>query len=167
MPAIPTSVTSTATSFQPAFQRVQQSGDFDCAFACIAAIASKASPEEVRDIAIKKFRHPAHGPYWITGDLISGLLAHYGYVATVFKESAKVTDLPDLAIALVEYDAETEVGRHVLFHRAKASHDPKTVIEYMIDPAYWVDAKEQVRTDFKGLTPSWYIGIHAMNKPSK
>jgi len=162
---IPTTVTSTATSFQPAFARVQQSGDFDDAFACIAMIAGKPL-DEIRQMAIKKFLHPVHGPYWITADLIAGLLAQNGFVATVYKEAGKMADLPDLALAMVDYDPDAEIGRHTLFHRAKASHDPKTVIAYMIDPAYWIDAKEQVRTDFKN-PPVWYIGVHAMNRPTK
>ena len=77
---------STAEGFQPAFARVPQNGDFDCAFACIASITGKPLAE-VRELAVNRFKHPAHGPYWITEDLIAGLLAHYGWVATVYKLS--------------------------------------------------------------------------------
>jgi hypothetical protein len=166
MPTIPTSVTSTPTEFQPAFTRVQQSENHDCAFACIAMIAGKTL-EEIRELAVKKFMHPIHGPYWITGDLIAGLLAQNGYVASVYKEAEKIENLPDLAIAMVDYQPSTELGRHVLFHRAKASHAPTTIITYMIDPAYWVEPQEHIRTSFKGLPVSWFIAVHAMNKPGK
>ncbi|GAB7541399.1 polysaccharide deacetylase family protein [Cupriavidus sp. 8B] len=163
MVTIPTTVTSSPEGFQPAFNRVQQEGDFDDAFTCIATITGKTLAD-IRKLAIDKFRHPAHGPYWVYAEMITSLLAHYGLVATVYKEAETVADLPDLALAMVDYDPETEIGRHTVFHRAKASHAPKTVIEYMIDTAYWVDTAQQVRTDFTGFQPAWYIGVHAMSK---
>lgn len=161
MSSIPATVTSTADSFQPAFSRVQQSSDFDCAFACIASIAGKPLAE-VQALAVNQHKHPPHGPYWITEELIAGLLAHYGWVATVYKEIGKLADIPDLAILMVDYDPDKEIGRHVLFHRAAASHSPKTTISYVVDPAYWVDTPAQVRTDLKTLGASWYIGVHPM-----
>ena len=166
MPTIPTSVISTPTEFQPAFTRVQQSENHDCAFACVAMITGKTL-EEIRELAVKKFMHPIHGPYWITGDLIAGLLAQNGYVASVYKEVDKVEILPDLAIAMVDYQPSTELGRYVLFHRAKASHDSKSTIAYIVDPAYWVEPQEHIRTSFKTLPVSWCIAVHAMNKPGK
>ncbi|MDF3835911.1 hypothetical protein P3W85_23600 [Cupriavidus basilensis] len=166
MATIPTSVASTTTSFQPAYQRVQQQGDFDCAFACIAMITGKTL-DEIRQLAIDKFDHPAHGPYWITEHLITALLAHHRWVATVYKEATSTADLPDLAIAMVDYDPDTEIGRHTLFHRAKASHDPKIVIEYMVDPAGWIEQSMHIRTDFDACHPSWFIGVHPMSKPAK
>jgi hypothetical protein len=164
MAAIPATVTSTPEGFQPAFQRVQQGGDFDCAFACIAMIAGKTF-DEVRDVAIKKFKHPAKGPYWITETLIASLLAHYGYVATVYKEFESFSGLPDVALLLVEYDADLEIGRHVLYHRANASHDEKLKLQYVIDPAYWISQKDHVRTSMPPAV--CFIGVHAMQKAEK
>ena len=57
---------------------------------------------------MNRFKHPAHGPYWITEDLIAGLLAHYGWVTTVYKEVSKLADVPDLAILMVDYDPDKE-----------------------------------------------------------
>ncbi|WP_233238834.1 hypothetical protein [Bordetella sp. LUAb4] len=161
MPSIPTTVTSTPSGFQPAFTRVAQNTDFDCAFACIATIAGKTLTD-VRQVAINQFKHPARGPYWITETLITGLLAHYGWVGTVYKEVAKVSDISDLAIVMVDYDPNNEIGRHVVFHRATASHAPKTNIAYAIDPAHWVEVSAQVRTDLNSLAPAWFIGVHPM-----
>jgi len=96
MATIPSS-TNAVQSFKPAFNRVQQSNDFDCAFACIAMIAGKTL-DEVRQTAIDKFKHPKHGPFWITEDLIAKLLANYGWVATVYKESTGIDSLPDLCL---------------------------------------------------------------------
>ncbi|QET02560.1 hypothetical protein FOB72_11275 [Cupriavidus pauculus] len=163
MATIPTTVTSSPEGFQPAFARVQQEGDFDDAFACIAMLTGKTLAE-IRKQAIDRFGHPPHGPYYISEQLITALLANHGLVGTVYKEAATLADLPDLALAMVDYNPEIELGRHVVFHRAKASHAPKTIVEYMVDPAYWVSEAQRIRVEFKDCQPAWYIGIHAMSK---
>lgn len=147
---------------QPAFKRVQQSDDFDCAFACIATITGK-SLDDVRKTAVEKFKLPAHGPYWVTEELIAKLFAHYDFVSTVYKDVGKVADIPDVAITMVDYDPETEIGRHTVFVRDK--RNPKQTVEYMIDVAYWVGPPMHIRTDINNLPPTWYIGVHPMNKP--
>lgn len=163
MSGIPTTVTSTTESFTPAFTRVEQQGEADCAFACIAMIAGKTL-DDVKTVAIKKFRFPAYPPRWITEDLICSLLAHYQYTATVYKEFNSFSELPPLAILLVEYVEELEMGRHVVYHRGRASHDPKATVQYVIDPAYWIKPQDHVRT---ALPPTaYFIGIHAMNSKS-
>lgn len=164
-----TTTATTATpsfGFQPAFKRVQQSHDFDCAFACVAMITGKTL-DEVRQIAIEKFRHPKHGPYWIGEDLISKLLVHYGWVATIYKEGTGIASLPDLAIGMVEYSEITEVGRHVLFHRMGAAGTLKGLTEYIIDPAYWIEPSKHIRTDIKGFPISYFIGVHPMKPAAK
>jgi hypothetical protein len=35
-------------------------------------------------------------------------------------------------------------------------------LEYVIDPAYWADGSNQVRSDWKALKPAWYIGVTQM-----
>ncbi len=162
MAVIPASVPNTAQSIQPVFKRVEQQNDHDCAFACIATIAG-TSLTEVVQVAIDKFGHPAHGPYWVSEDLIAKIFAHYGFVSTVYKEVTKgMVDLPDVAIVMVDYDAEAEVGRHVVFIRD--SSNQKQIKEYMIDPAYWIESSLHVRNDFKALQPAWLIGVHPMNR---
>jgi hypothetical protein len=153
---------TTTPSLKPAFTRVQQTDDCNCAFACIAMLAGKTL-EEVRQVAIDKFKHPKHGPYWIGEDLISKLLIHFGWVGTVFKASTGLASLPDTAIGMCEYNSDTEIGRHVLFNRVTPP-GAKQPVEYIIDPAYWVDTVQQIRTDIKGFPISWYIGVHPMAK---
>jgi len=153
---------TTTPSFKPAFTRVQQTDDCNCAFACIAMLAGKTI-DEVRQVAIDKFKHPKHGPFWIDESLISKLLTHFGWVGTVFKESTGLASLPETAIAMVEYNPDTEIGRHVLFNRVTPP-GAKQPVEYIIDPAYWVDTVQQIRTDIKGFPISWYIGVHPMAK---
>ncbi|WP_186308662.1 hypothetical protein [Paraburkholderia sp. BCC1885] len=156
MPTIPTVVTMIGAGFVPAFRRVQQSGDFDSSLAVIAMICG-TTLEAVRNVAIERFRHPARGPYWITGEFIAQVLAHYGYDTGMYEEPSSVSDIPDLAIALVDYDDCTNLGRHVLFHRARASHDPGIKVEYIIDPAYWIEAQEYVQTDLPPV--HWFLEV--------
>lgn len=157
MPIIPTTVTMIGAGFVPAYRRVQQSDDFDCAFAVIAMICG-TTLEAVRDVAIERFGHPAHGPYSTSGEFVAQLLAHYGYATGTRQEAASVSEVPDLAIAIVEYDGRTDVGRHVLFHRACASHDPSVKVEYVIDPAYWLEPQDFVRTSL--LNIHWFMEVY-------
>jgi hypothetical protein len=159
---IPTTVESTPTTFTPAFTFIAQTHDFDDVFACAAMLSGKTI-EEVRDIAIAKTKHPARGPYYLGETQIAALLAQLQLVATVYKEISRVADIPDVALLMVDYNTDMEVGRHILFHRAKASHATGAAIEYALDPAPWCKPADRVRTNFKSVAGTWAIGIHAMN----
>ena len=160
--------TATGVAFQPAFKRVSQGEDRHAdIYAVIATlVGNDKTVDDIRKQA-ETFGVPKIGPFhaYLDGDLIAKLLAAYGLVATVWKE---VTDFKNLnepvAMALVDYDADWEIGRVVLVHRQKGN-DGKT-IQYVIDPYMHADAKLHIRTDLKGLEPSWYIGVTAMNKPA-
>ncbi len=157
---------SVTPTFQPAFKRVAQSCEFDCAFAC-CAILSGQSLEEIRAIAVQKFDHPAaNRAYWITESLIQRLLADRGLVATHYKEFTSIADLPEVAILLIDYSEETEIGRHVLFHRQQIANGGKPQeVSYILDPGYWLPESLHIRTDIKALGPiSYVIGVHAMQK---
>ncbi len=162
MATLPTTVNSTSAGFQPAFKHIGTSDRHACALASIAIIAS-VSFDDVR-LQAENFGMPKTGPYyqWIDADFIAKLLAHFGWVATVWKECANVANLPDLCMALVDYDVDWEVGRFVVIHKAKSTHDAK-IIQYAIDPAA-TELKQQIRTDLNVLKPAWYIGAHPMNK---
>lgn len=162
MTTIPTTVTSTAAGFQPAFKPVITQDRHACALASIAIIASTT----LADVFAKaeELGMPATGPYnhVLDGDFLAALLAKFGWAATIWKECTKVSTLPDLSIAMVDYDADWEVGRHVVVHRAKASHDAK-MVTYAIDPTAEKPALH-VRTDLEALAATWYIGVHPMGK---
>ena len=163
MPAItiPTTVESTPNTFTPAFTFIAQTNDFDDVFACAAMLSGKTI-EEVRDIAIAKTKHPARGPYYLGETRIAPLFAQLGLVATVYKEIGRVADIPDVAFLIVDYNADMEIGRHILFHRAKASHASGTTIE-TLDPAPWCKPVDRARTNFKSVSGTWAAGIHATN----
>ena len=149
---------------QPAFKRVQQTNDFDCAFACVAMLADK-TVAEIRQRAIEKFGLPSRGPWFVYEEMITGLCAQVRWVATVYKEVTKIADVPDIAILLIDYNPKMGVGHHVLFHRQKAAGS----VEYIIDPAYWItEPAKQIHTDVKSLkAPFWYIGLHQMKAVGK
>ena len=160
MTTIPTIGASTAAGFQPAFKPVITQDRHACALASIAIIASTT----LADVFAKaeELGMPATGPYnhVLDGDFLAALLAKYSLVGSVWKEYSKATALPDLSIALVDYSELWEVGRHVVIHRAKASHDAK-MVTYAIDPTAEKPALH-VRTDLDALAPTWYIGVHPM-----
>lgn len=159
--------TPTPTTVQPAFKRVTQGDDRHAdTFAVIAMLTGKSLQDILRQA--EGLGLPKSGPYfpWIDGDMIAKLLAAHGLVATVWKECIAFSkDVPEVAIAMVDYDADWEVGRCVLYHR-NTSSDGKTTQSYVIDPYPHADAKLNLRTgaDITALTPAWFIGVSQMAK---
>ena len=158
--------TPTPTSFQPAFKRIGQQDRHDDAICVIAMLSGKTTDAIIRQA--EGLGLPKVGPYhaWIDGDMIAKLLAGNGLVATVWKECTSYKDLPEVAIVMVDYDADWEVGRCVLYHR-NTSSDGKTAQPYVVDPYPHTDTKLHLRvdtTDLNGLPPSWYIGVTQMAK---
>jgi hypothetical protein len=159
-------MTSTPTvasqNIQPAFTRVSQRYDWDDALACISTITGK-SLDDVYAVATDKLRFPKHPPRWVTESLINRLLTHFGYSSTIYKPVTKIADIPNVAIVLVEWSDEMDVGRHAVFVRdIRTAKKPQ---EYVIDPAYWIPDRLHVRTDIKNLVPAWYIGVVPINRP--
>ena len=158
--------TPTPTSFQPAFKRIGQQDRHDDAICVIAMLSGKTTDAIIRQA--EGLGLPKVGPYhaWIDGDMIAKLLAGNGLVATVWKECTSYKDLPEVAIVMVDYDADWEVGRCVLYHR-NTSSDGKTAQPYVVDPYPHTDTKLHLRvgtTDLNGLPPTWYIGVTQMAK---
>ena len=160
---------ATGTAFQPAFKRVSQGEDRHAdIYAVIATLVGNGKTvDDIRKQA-ETFGVPKTGPYfaYLDGDLIAKLLAAYGLVGTVWKEASEFKDLSEVAITMVDYDADWEVGRCVLYHR-NTSSDGKTAQPYVVDPYPHTDTKLHLRvgtTDLNGLPPSWYIGVTQMAK---
>ena len=158
--------TTNSSTFQPAFKRVAQQDRHDDTFAAIATLTGKTLDSILRQAETMGL--PKAGPYypWIDGDMIAKLLAGGGLVASVWKECSSYKDLPEVAIVMVDYDADWEVGRCVLYHR-NTSSDGKTAQPYVVDPYPHTDTKLHLRvgtTDLNGLPPSWYIGVTQMAK---
>ena len=152
--------THNPSNFQPAFKRLAQQGRHDDTFAVIAMLTNKTIEAIFRQA--EGLGLPKIGPFhaWIDGDMIAKLLAANGLVATVWKECNSYKDLPEVAIIMVDYDADWEVGRCVVFHRMR-SQDGKTIQAYCVDSA---TGKPAAITDLTGLIPSWYLGVTQMQK---
>jgi len=150
---------ATNNEFKPLFNRVQQADRHDDVLAVIASLGA-TTLDNIRQQA-EVFGLPSKGPYYpyIDADMVAKLLTSRGLVGTVWKEGKQFKDLPDVAIAMVDYDADWEVGRCVLYHRLPADH-PSKLTQYVIDPYPHADTKLHVRTDLTGLVPAWYIGVH-------
>lgn len=152
---------ATNNDFKPLFNRVQQADRHDDVLAVIASLGG-TTLDNIRQQA-EVFGLPSKGPYYpyIDADMVAKLLTSRGLVGTVWKESPKgFGELPDVAIAMVDYDADfAETGRCVLFHRLPENH-PGTIKQYVIDPYPHADTKLHIRTDLTGLVPAWYIGVH-------
>lgn len=153
--------------FQPAFKRIAQQGRHDDILVVIAMLAGKTTESVFRQA--EGFGVPKTGPYyaWLDGDMIAKLLAANGLTATVWKECAGgYKDLPEVAIAMVDYLPDWEVGRCVLYHRNTAT-DGKTTQPYVVDPYPHADSKQHLRVgtaELAALTPAWYIGVSQMAK---
>lgn len=155
-------------AFQPSFKRVPQQGRHDDTFAAIATLTN-SSLESIFKQA-EALGLPKTGPYfpWIDSDMIAKLLVSHGLVATVWKECASYHDLPEVAIACVDYNADWEIGRCVVYHRNTAVGG-KTAQPYVVDPYPHADSKLHLRvgtTELAKMLPSWYIGITQANKPA-
>lgn len=149
----------TSDSIEIPFQRVQMQERNDDALACIATLA-RSSLDDIVEAAISAGL-PRQGPYWVDGPLIQNLLNIFGYFATPYKAVNSVQDLPDLAILLADFDARTEIGRHVIWCRLGDDEDNgrRAVV---IDPANWLKLEQQVTSDLahlKLMPPIYYIEI--------
>lgn len=150
----------------PTLKIVPMQNDFDSLLAAIATIAVRASPEDVKKVAVEHKLIPTHGPYWPGDDvLISKIFAQLGWVSTFWKEAKSVTELPLLALVLDDYNADTDVGRFVIFNRLSVTSQQKTDGAVILDPAYWLTPEQRVRRELQNLAkPIWYIGVSQMAK---
>jgi hypothetical protein len=143
--------------FVSPFKRVPQEDRFDDALACVAILTGK-SLAEVRKLA-EQLGLPKTGPYWVDENMFAKLLINLGgLVASKYKEVTSVDALPYVAILLVDYDENTEVGRHVVWHHVKGTKE-QPAFHYVIDPSLHVGAHQQVTTDLSHLQPAWYIEV--------
>ena len=158
---------TTLSGFNPFFKRVSQGDDRHADIFAVCAMLTNKSLAEIQRQA-ENLGVPKTGPYYpfLDGDMIAKILIEHGLVATVWKESFHFDELPDVAIAMVDYDDVVQSGRCTLFHRQRMT-DGK-VTPYVVAPYPHNDAKLHLRvgkSEMAALTPSWHIGVHQA-KPS-
>ena len=161
MIAIPATLKSSAAGFEPAYSHVSTGGDRHADILATIAIVARTTLADVFKAA-EALGVPKTGPYYqyMTEEILSSIGASFGLVFTVWKEVTKISSLPDLTIALVNWDSEYEAGVACVLHRAKASHSGAMILYGLLPSA--TDPKQQVRTDLDSLAPAWYFGIHPM-----
>ena len=158
---------STPTGFNPFFKRVSQGEDRHADIFAVCAMLTNKSLADIQRQA-EQLGVPKTGPYYpfCTDELVAKILIEHGLVATVWRDSFHFDELPDVAIAMGEYEDVVQSGRCFLFHRQRMT-DGK-VIPYVVDPYPHSDAKLHLRvgkSELAALTPSWHIGVHQA-KPS-
>ena len=98
---------------------------------------------------------------------IEKVFSNYGWKSTEWKQVlTPLPGLPDIAIVILDYSSETEIGRSVVYQRAVSKNNPKGFEEYILNPANWKTLNEPLTTDIKGLCPRWYIGVYPMPYPT-
>jgi len=151
--------------FESEYARVEQYDDNSCLFAVLGCIAG-CTAQEVRAVAVANGHIPEHGPYTVVddGSLAAFLAAHYGWVASVWKECTHTYQLPALCILLVEV-SEKFSGRHILFARQR-NRGGQPNVEYVVDCGYWVPPEGHIRA-ISDHELSWYIALHPMEQSTE
>jgi hypothetical protein len=104
---------------------------------------------------------PKNGPYFVGEDMIAKLLMKTGgLVASKYKEFEKIELLPDVAILLVEYDEDTEIGRHVVWHHVRGTKEQPS-FHYIVDVGSWIPETDQFTTAVNAYSPAYYIEVTA------
>ena len=145
--------------FKSPFNRVPMKERMDDSLACIASLTGRTL-EDVTKMAID-IGLPEHGPCYVTEDMIAKLLMKAGsLVGSKYKEFQKLDLLPDVAILLVDYDEETEIGRHVVWHHVRGTPEQQA-FNYIVDVAPWIAEGDHFTTAVKNYSPAFYIEVAA------
>jgi len=135
---------ATTPHFKTLFNRVQQPDRQDEALAEVAMLGA-TKLDNIRQQA-EVLGLPKRGPYYpyIDADMLAQVLMSRGLVGTIWKESKELGGLPDVAVAMVDYDADWEVGRCMLFHRLPADN-PSKVAQCVLDPLHQIRREDESR----------------------
>jgi len=153
----PNSSTGLPQGFQSPFRRVQMQERMDDSLACIATLTGKTL-SEISAMAVQ-MGLPAHGPCYVDEDLIAKLLmAAGGLTASKYQDFSKIELLPDVAILLIDYNEETELGRHVVWHHVRGTKELPS-FHYIIDPGHWVDPADHFTTSVKKFAIAYFIEV--------
>jgi hypothetical protein len=145
--------------FVSPYKRVAMEERIDDSLACIATLTNQ-SLADIKKLAFQ-LGFPKQGPAWVSSDLIAQLLYQHGLIGKEYQEVSSTAALPDVAILLVDYNADTEIGRHVVWHHLRGTPE-RQAFSYLVDVASWLPVEQQVTTDFTHLQmnpPQYYIEI--------
>jgi hypothetical protein len=146
--------------FQFPFKRVSMPEPrSDDALACVATLAGR-SLDEVTKLAIQ-LGYPSSGPAYVANNrLITQLLHNLGLNGGEWQEVPSMAALPDVAILMIDWRPELELGRHVVWHHVRGT-DQQPSFSYITDPRPDLPPEQQVTTDWGHLklSPAWYIEV--------
>jgi hypothetical protein len=145
--------------FVSVFKRVEMIERIDDSLCCVAMLTHR-SLAEIKEQAFK-FGLPRTGPAWVFNDMIAKLLYQYGLVCGDYKDVDSLSGMPDVAILMVDYNHETDIGRHVVWHHVRGTPE-QAAFHYVIDPLAELDPKHRCTTDFKHLqieAPIYYLEV--------
>jgi hypothetical protein len=146
--------------YQSPFKRVQMRERMDDSLACVATLTGRTL-EDITKMAIE-FGLPAYGPCFVGEEMIAKLLMSAGgLLATKYKEFVNIDALPDVAILLIDYDEDTEIGRHVIWHHVRGTKDGPPAHHYCIDPAHWIAPEDHYTSAVKQFDVWYYIEVTA------
>lgn len=141
------------------FKREQMVERIDDSLCCVAMLTNRTL-SEIKEQAFK-FGLPRTGPAWVFNDMIAKLLFQYGLVGGEYKEVDSLSGMPDVAILMVDYNRETDIGRHVVWHHVRGTPE-QAAFHYVIDPLAELDPKHHRTSDFKHLqieAPIYYLAV--------
>jgi hypothetical protein len=162
----PTTPGQIPTGFKSPFKRVPMAERTDDAFACIATLTGKPLAEIMK--LAYEFGYPKHGPGYCSIGLIQQLLSEFSLIGSDYDTVNTISALPDVALLLADYDPETELGRHIVWHHVRACVEFQA-FHYAIDVGFWVPPEFQVTRDFSFVqlnTPLWFIGVTQKPTPA-
>ena len=156
------------TSFKSPFTRVAQLGTHDDLLGVAATLCGKTI-EEIKKMAVTLGMR-ANGPFYLDEKLFRKIIFNLSnFAVSDYKDFTTVEALPSLCVLCVDFAtlAEGDVFRHVVFHHVKATPETPS-FSYVIDVAPWVEAKQQVTTNFGhiNLEPAWYLEITQRPNPA-
>ncbi len=144
--------------YESPFKRVQMEERNDDALACIATLSGRTLAE-ITKLAVQ-LGYPSYGPAFVDNALITKLLYNLGLTGGEYAEVSSIDALPDVALLSVDYQPDSDVGRHIVWHHIRGI-DGKQAFSYVIDPGNWLDPKHHITSDFNHLRldPAWYIEV--------
>lgn len=106
--------------------------------------------------------------FWIDDAMVRKLLLNLSPLGiSPYKDFTTFSAMPDVAILLVDWDATTETGRHVLFHHVRGT-GTQQAFSYVIDPSELVDDSQKITTSFSHLNvkPAWFMEVTPRPNPN-
>lgn len=152
--------------FVSPFKRVPMQGTHDDLLACAAILCGKTM-EDVKKMAVTLGMR-ATGPFYTDEVLFRKILFNLSnFAVSDYKDFKTVAALPDVCVLCVDYVTHDETCRHLVFHHIRGTAE-MPALNYVIDPANWIDAKQQLTTDFGHLKmePAWYLEITQRPSPT-